>query len=45
MGWLVGFVENGGKKYAYACLVAGPNFKGQDARRIAEAIIRSEGLF
>ena len=45
MGWLVGFVESGEKKQAYACLVLGPNLKGQDARRIAEAIFRSASLF
>jgi beta-lactamase class D len=45
MGWLVGFIESGGKKQAYACLVLGPNSKGQDARRITEAIFQSAGLF
>ena len=45
MGWLVGFVESGAKTQAYACLVLGPNLKGQDARRITEAIFQSAGLF
>ena len=32
MGWLVGFVESGGKKYAYVCLVLGDGLAGKDAR-------------
>jgi beta-lactamase class D len=32
MGWLVGFVESGGKKYAYVCLVLGDGLTGKDAR-------------
>jgi len=44
MGWLVGFVESGGKKYAYACLVLGGGLAGKDARRVAEALLGSAGL-
>jgi beta-lactamase class D len=44
MGWLVGFVESGGKKYAYACLVLGPNLRGADARRVTEGALKSAGL-
>lgn len=44
MGWLVGFVESGGKKYAYACLVLGDGLTGKDARRVVEAVHGSAGL-
>lgn len=44
MGWLVGFVESGGKKYAYACLVLGDGLTGKDARRVVEAVLGSAGL-
>ena len=44
MGWLVGFVESGGKKYAYACLVLGDGLTGKDARRVTEAVLGSAGL-
>jgi beta-lactamase class D len=43
MGWLVGFVESGGRKRAYACLVLGPGLRGTDARRAAEEILRAVG--
>ena len=43
MGWLVGFVESGGKKYAYACLVLGDGLTGKDARRMTEAVLGSAG--
>ena len=44
MGWLVGFVESGGKKYAYACLVLGDGLTGKDARRVTEAVLGLAGL-
>lgn len=44
MGWLVGFIDSGGKKYAYACLVLGDGLMGKDARRIAEAVFTSSGM-
>lgn len=44
MGWLVGFVGSGGKKYAYACLVLGDGLTGKDARRVVEAVFNSAGL-
>jgi beta-lactamase class D len=44
MGWLVGFVESGGKKYAYACLVLGPGLRSKDARRVVDGVLRSAGL-
>jgi len=43
MGWLVGFVEGGGRKAAYACLVLGPGRSSKDARRAAEEILRAGG--
>jgi len=43
MGWLVGFVESGGKKYAYACLVLGDGLAGKDARRVVEAVLGAAG--
>jgi beta-lactamase class D len=45
MGWLVGFVESGGKNYAYACLVLGDGLSGKDARRVVEVVLGSAGLF
>lgn len=44
MGWLVGFVESGGRKYAYSCLVLGDGLTGKDARRVAESVLTSAGL-
>ncbi len=44
MGWWVGFLEHGGKQYAYACLVLGPGLSGKDARRITEIIFRKSGM-
>lgn len=44
MGWLVGFVESGGKKYTYACLVLGPGLRSLDARRVAQEILSTGGL-
>jgi beta-lactamase class D len=45
MGWLVGFVESGGKKYAYACLALGDGLTGKDARRVTESVLFAAGLF
>jgi len=44
MGWLVGFVESGGKKYAYACLVLGDGLTGKDARRVVEDVLGAAGV-
>jgi beta-lactamase class D len=44
MGWLVGFVESSGKKYAYACLVLGDGLMGKDARRVAKDVLSVAGL-
>jgi beta-lactamase class D len=43
MGWLVGFVESQGLKYAYACLVLGDGLTGKDARAVVETAMRSAG--
>jgi beta-lactamase class D len=45
MGWLVGFIQSGGKKYAYACLVLGDGLTGKDARRVTEGVLSAAGLF
>ena len=45
MGWLVGFVESGGKRYAYACLVLGPGLRSKDARQVVDSVLSSAGLF
>ena len=45
MGWLVGFIESGGKKYAYACLALGDGLTGKDARRVTESVLSAAGLF
>ena len=42
-GWLVGFVRNGDRTRAYACLVLGPGRRGADARRATEEILRAGG--
>ncbi len=44
MGWLVGFVDSSGKKYAYACLLLGEESTGKDARRVVEAIFKANRL-
>jgi len=43
-GWLVGFVESGEKKYAYACLVLGDGLTGKDARRVVEDALGAAGV-
>jgi beta-lactamase class D len=45
MGWLVGVLDSGGHKYAYACLVLGPGLGGKEARGAVENIFRKSGLF
>lgn len=45
MGWFVGFLESGSRKYAYACLVLGPNLNGRDARRITEEAFQLAGMY
>lgn len=44
MGWLVGFLQNGTRKYAYACLVLGEGRSGKDAKRIVSDVFRKNGL-
>lgn len=43
-GWFVGFVESGGRRYAFACLVLGPGSGGKEARGVAEAVLAARGL-
>ena len=43
-GWWVGFLEHGGKQYAYASLVLGPGLSGKDAKGITEAVFRANGM-
>jgi len=44
MGWLVGFFESSGRKYAYACLVLGPGLRSKDARQVVDRVLGSAGL-
>lgn len=44
MGWFVGFLEHQGARYAYACLLLGPNLSGKDARRMTEAIFKKNRM-
>lgn len=44
LGWYVGYVENGGKTYAFACAIQGDKMTGRDARAIIETILMTEGL-
>lgn len=45
MGWWVGFLEHGGKQYAFACLVLGPGRSGKVARRVVETVFKQAGMF
>lgn len=44
MGWLVGALDSGGRKYTYACLVLGAGLSGKDARAAVESIFRDSGM-
>lgn len=44
MGWLTGVLDNGGSKFAYACLVLGPGLGGKDARTIVEKVFHDGGM-
>jgi beta-lactamase class D len=44
MGWLVGFIECGERRHAYACLVLGPGRDGANARKITEALFSAAGM-
>lgn len=44
MGWLIGFLEQGRHRYAYACLVLGDGFSGKDAKRIVTEVFKRNGL-
>lgn len=44
LGWFVGFLEHGGRNYAYACLVLGPDLSGKDAKRMVETVFRKSQM-
>ncbi len=44
LGWFVGYVESGGKTYAFACFGRGENFMGKDARTIVEKVLTGSKL-
>ncbi|SDT89848.1 beta-lactamase class D [Verrucomicrobium sp. GAS474] len=44
LGWFVGYVESGGKTYAFACMLRGEGVLGTDAREVTERILRENGL-
>ena len=44
MGWFVGFLAHGGRDYAYACLVLGPDLSGKDAKRMVETVFRKNHI-
>jgi beta-lactamase class D len=43
LGWFVGYVENQGRTYAFACAVKG-NVMGKDAREIVERVLEKQGF-
>lgn len=46
LGWFVGFLENNGTTYVFACNVTGGEEpSGKVARKIVEDVLRSKGLF
>lgn len=44
LGWFVGYVESGGRTYAFACMAQGENFMGKDARAIVERVLADQDL-
>jgi hypothetical protein len=44
MGWLVGVLDCGGRKYSYACLMLGAGLGGKDAREAVQKIFRDSGM-
>ena len=44
LGWFVGFVESGGKRYAYACNVNGPGMMSSNARAVVEKVLQQADL-
>lgn len=44
LGWFVGYVEGGGRTFAFACAAKGEGVMGKDARAIVEAVLEAEGL-
>ncbi len=43
-GWFVGYVESGGKTFAFACLLKGDGVMGKDGRSATETILGSLNL-
>ncbi len=43
-GWFVGYVESGGRQYAFACRLHGDTVTGRDARAAVEEILTAQGL-
>jgi beta-lactamase class D len=43
LGWFVGFLESGGKTFAFACTAQGQNIMGKDARAIVETVFEKQG--
>jgi len=39
IGWFIGYVITGQKKYSFACVLKGENILGKDARAIIEKIL------
>lgn len=43
-GWFTGWVESGGRTYAFACVLKGAGVMGKDARTAVERILAERGL-
>jgi beta-lactamase class D len=44
LGWFVGYVESGGKTYAFACVAQGKNVMSKNARTIVESVFEKQGF-
>lgn len=44
IGWFVGYLESGGKTWAFAAVVKGPGLFGKDARTVVERLFEEQGL-
>ena len=44
VGWFVGYVESGGKTYAFATVLKSKGIAGKDARAATESILAGQGL-
>lgn len=43
IGWYVGYVESGGKTYAFACVTKGEGVMGKDSRAVVERVLGEGG--